>query len=198
MTETIQFECRKIAYRQTKDGVVVSFLVNPHDVPDELATAELQTIYIARLQQTESGAWDEQASSDGASTPSSKSAAPQSGEETAALSSEPASTVTTPAVVVAAPQREEQLRQHASVAKSRKPFSEYKLSQQCAMRCGDREFQRYMHFENEAEAVDWVHTQLGGSRKILDSAPVRAEWWRMVEDGFKTWLLEEQHGSLIR
>lgn len=38
-------EVRKIAYRQSKDGMVVAFVVHPNDMPDALATAELGTRY---------------------------------------------------------------------------------------------------------------------------------------------------------
>lgn len=47
----LHFEGVKAAYRQTKDGVVVSFVVHPHDVPDALATAALGSRYIVALVQ---------------------------------------------------------------------------------------------------------------------------------------------------
>lgn len=40
------FEARKWSYRQTKEGVVVSLLIHPNDVPAELATSALGTIYM--------------------------------------------------------------------------------------------------------------------------------------------------------
>lgn len=40
------FEAKKHSYRQTQDGVVVSFVIHPNDVPAELATAPLGTIYM--------------------------------------------------------------------------------------------------------------------------------------------------------
>lgn len=42
MTAT-HFEARKWAYRQTKEGTVISFLVHPNDISSELATAALGT-----------------------------------------------------------------------------------------------------------------------------------------------------------
>jgi hypothetical protein len=45
----IHCECRKIAYRQSKNGIVLSLLLHPHEVPDALATAPLGTRYIAAL-----------------------------------------------------------------------------------------------------------------------------------------------------
>lgn len=40
------FEAKKHAYRQTQDGVVVSFVIHPNDVPADLATAPLGTVYM--------------------------------------------------------------------------------------------------------------------------------------------------------
>lgn len=38
-------EAKKHAYRQTQDGVVVSFVIHPQEIPDGLATAGLGTRY---------------------------------------------------------------------------------------------------------------------------------------------------------
>lgn len=42
-------EARKAAYRQTAQGLVVSFVVHPNDMPNELATAPLGTRYYLAL-----------------------------------------------------------------------------------------------------------------------------------------------------
>jgi hypothetical protein len=42
-------EAKKHAYRQTQDGVVVSFVLHPQDIPDGLATAALGTRYLLAL-----------------------------------------------------------------------------------------------------------------------------------------------------
>jgi hypothetical protein len=42
-------EARKIAYRQTKEGVVISFVLHPDEVPDSVATAALGTRYVLAL-----------------------------------------------------------------------------------------------------------------------------------------------------
>ena len=44
-------EAKKHAYRQTQDGVVVSFVLHPHEVPDGLATAPLGSRYVLALVQ---------------------------------------------------------------------------------------------------------------------------------------------------
>src|SRR5215510_10997149 len=42
-------ECRKAAYRQTAQGLVVSFVIHPHDVPEQLAIAPLGTRYMLAI-----------------------------------------------------------------------------------------------------------------------------------------------------
>jgi hypothetical protein len=42
-------EAKKHAYRQTQDGVVVSFVLHPQEVPEGLATAPLGTRYILAM-----------------------------------------------------------------------------------------------------------------------------------------------------
>lgn len=43
---TGHFEAKKHAYRQTQDGVVISFVIHPNDVAPDLATAALGTRYM--------------------------------------------------------------------------------------------------------------------------------------------------------
>ena len=40
------FEAKKYAYRQSRDGMVLSFLLHPSDVPKELATAKIGQRYM--------------------------------------------------------------------------------------------------------------------------------------------------------
>jgi hypothetical protein len=42
-------EVKKHGYRQTQDGVVVSFVLHPEEIPDNLATAPLGTRYTLAL-----------------------------------------------------------------------------------------------------------------------------------------------------
>jgi hypothetical protein len=39
-------EARKVAYRQSKDGMVISFVLHPSEAPDDLATAPIGTRYM--------------------------------------------------------------------------------------------------------------------------------------------------------
>lgn len=47
----IHCEAVKAAYRQTKDGLVVSFVIHPNDMPNALAVAPLGTRYMLALAQ---------------------------------------------------------------------------------------------------------------------------------------------------
>jgi len=40
------FEAKKYAYRQSRDGMVLSFILHPDDVPNELATAKIGQRYM--------------------------------------------------------------------------------------------------------------------------------------------------------
>ncbi len=42
-------EAKKHGYRQTEAGIVISFVLHPHEVPDDLALAELGTRYMLAL-----------------------------------------------------------------------------------------------------------------------------------------------------
>lgn len=42
-------EAKKYAYRQNQDGVVVSFILHPTEIPKELATAAIGTRYVLAL-----------------------------------------------------------------------------------------------------------------------------------------------------
>jgi len=46
---TIHFEAKKAAYRQSKEGIVVSLVIHPADVPDALATASLGQRYMVAM-----------------------------------------------------------------------------------------------------------------------------------------------------
>ena len=45
----MHFEAKKHAYRQTQDGIVVSFVVHPNDMAADLAIAPLGTHYVVAL-----------------------------------------------------------------------------------------------------------------------------------------------------
>lgn len=45
----VHCEAKKVAYRQTKDGLVVSFVIHPNDMPDALAVAPLGQRYMLAM-----------------------------------------------------------------------------------------------------------------------------------------------------
>jgi hypothetical protein len=49
LNNALHCEMVKYAYRQTKDGVVVSFVVHPNDVPAELSAAHIGSRYMVAL-----------------------------------------------------------------------------------------------------------------------------------------------------
>ena len=51
IANSIQCEIVKYAYRQTKDGIVVSFVVHPDDIPAALSTSRIGSRFVAVLVQ---------------------------------------------------------------------------------------------------------------------------------------------------
>jgi hypothetical protein len=51
MIKATHFEAKKHAYRQTQDGIVISFVVHPNDLSAEVATAPLGTRYMVAFAQ---------------------------------------------------------------------------------------------------------------------------------------------------
>ena len=45
----LSFEAKRYAFRQSKDGIIVSFVVHPNDLTPELASAPLGTRYVVAL-----------------------------------------------------------------------------------------------------------------------------------------------------
>lgn len=48
-TAAMNCEAKKHAYRQVQDGVVISFVLHPHEIPPDLASAPLGTRYVLAL-----------------------------------------------------------------------------------------------------------------------------------------------------
>jgi hypothetical protein len=51
VVKATHFEAKKHAYRQTQDGIVISFVVHPNDLSAEVATAPLGTRYMVAFAQ---------------------------------------------------------------------------------------------------------------------------------------------------
>ena len=49
MTQTITFDALKHSLRQTRDGIVISFVIHPDDIQQEMIVAEIGTGYNVSL-----------------------------------------------------------------------------------------------------------------------------------------------------
>lgn len=114
----IHFEAKKHAYRQTQDGVVVSFVVHPNDLNAAFAVAPLGTRYVLALAEIGD---DEQPNPPGGTTDQAAS---------------PAESAVTPTPLKTADVL-------PGGAKERRPFHTLPLPQQVALRCADEGFQSW-------------------------------------------------------
>lgn len=96
-------------------------------------------------------------------------------------------------------------------SKPKRKFSELSLPEQCAIRCGDGRFQRFLEEQYgvtmpdgspgaSAQAADtWVKTRLHiQSKKELSSDTGAAYMWHRIEREFQQFLTDEEHGGSIR
>ena len=49
MTTAEHFEAKKYAYRQSKDGMILSFVLHPNDVPKDMAISSIGTRYMVAV-----------------------------------------------------------------------------------------------------------------------------------------------------
>lgn len=152
---TIQFEAKKHAYRQTQDGVVVSFVVHPNELHAGFAVAPLGTRYmVVAVEITD----DEQPLPPGASN------------GTAVRSSADAGTPT-PSKLAGAPggaKRERALPEKVGMRCNDKRFQEWLYSK--GRVTGSAE-----------DAAHWVRTECGvkSRTEILPSTPAGDAWWKL-------------------
>lgn len=171
------FEALKYSFRQSKDGVVIAMLIHPSDVSPELMALPIG----ARVEIEWSECTDEEPASGGRESasnhaPALRDGAPRPLEETAAPSH-----------------------------KERKRFSELPLSAQAGMRCAEPSFRAFLrsflYTDCETEhqaAVDLRGLCHVGSRREFDAEGDPAARWRRVEASYQAWLVEQQHGALVR
>lgn len=161
---SIQFEAKKHAYRQTQDGVVVSFVVHPNDLNAGFAVAPLGTRYLLVVVQLGD---DEEPIPPGASIP-----------ESAALASADAD---------GAPRT----NQPSAAPGGTKP--QRTLAQYVGMRCNDKRFQKWVADQEctEAEQVDeefaatWVRERCRvDTRTEIKPGTEAAKEWNKIEASF--------------
>ena len=166
------FEAIKYALRQSKDGVVVSFVVHPSDVGPELMAMPIG----ARVMVAWAQIGDDEKRID---APKAKEHSPPTGR------------VNEPPVKI-------------SEAKERRKFSELPLVQQCAMRCEDENFQRFLNYhhrvQDHAETFpEMVRSLLNvNSRSELATNKEAAEKWRKLNSDFEAWKLDQRYPSEAR
>jgi hypothetical protein len=163
LDNAIHFEGVKHAYRQTKDGVVISFVVHPHDVPKGLADAPLGSRYIVALVQVGD---DEQP----VHQPAKES---KSSELTPAT---PQPTPHPPAAAKRMDWRELQPAAQAGIRCADPVFRKFL----------DEKYR--FHSENSEDAAQGVRTICGvASRSELGTKHAARILWHQLDEHFQTW-----------
>jgi len=194
-------ECIKVGYRQGKEGHILSLAMNPHDVPDAVATASLGSRWMVALVQISDDEQPQgQDNSGSAPSPSLADAA-----DSPAAASEVGSA---PGLASGWSPPQAPARGAAEPAtKPKKHWDELKPSQQAGMACRDASFREWTQdvmaspehrwdgaeycdsFMSEEGTKDWpacyVRWYCGvTSRSDLDTNPEAAKRWRELHSMF--------------
>lgn len=160
----IHCDAIKIAYRQSKDGFVVSFAVHPQDMPAVLANADIGSQWRLVLSEL-----DEHGNSSVAGEAPGPSTFAANLNTSASVSrrGEPAST--------------------------RKSWHEMTPAQQAGILCADKSFQKYMGWDNESDTVADVKAICGiTSRTQITPGSAAVIEWRGIVSKYRTWQLAAQ------
>ena len=154
---------KKIAYRQSKDGIVISFLVHHAELPDALAIADLGTPYMMALVEIDDN--DQPAAQRKEPAPKSE---PLTAPVAAAVDSGPIRAV-----------------KRAGYLCKDKRFQAF-LKQEFAG--GWRLMKEPNDDERAAEFVRW---RCGvGSRRFIPGSPEAYARWQELDSGYQAWLLK--------
>ncbi len=168
---TITCDAIKIAYRQSKDGFVVSFAIHPQDIPADLANAAIGSQWCLQLVELD----EHGNANDGTSVPS---------QETApvAVTGEPSS----------APDVGTLYQKHGE----RRKFTNLPLAQQAGMLCADPVFRRFiveelrLPCETEEEAKEAIYLRCGvGSRTEISGNKQATAQFELDRNHFMAWKL---------
>lgn len=181
----IHFEAKKHAWRQTQDGIVVSFVLHPSEIDAGFAVAPLGTRYIVAVEQIGDDETPVQPQ-----TPSGKAIGGHARAE--ALS----------------PERRAEIAKTAADTrwnKERTPFKDLPLSQQAAIRCGDKQFRQFLidnhglgAKNDDTDVVLLVrHLCDVKSRSELDYES-RGHMWLDLEKQFQSWRTTQQYADYAR
>lgn len=167
-------EAKKHAYRQTQDGVVISFVLHPQEVPDGLATAALGTRYqlvVVELNDDE--------------TPTERKVLP----DTTGPEQSVSANKTAPAIALVP--RTERSRAHPKQA-----WGDMAPSQQAGILCSDPSFWKFLQTwgvdaYDDDSAADYVRDYCGvkSRSKIVDGDVC---WLRLV-GYYRAWQREPEH-----
>ena len=180
-------EVRKIAYRQSKDGVVISLLIHPNEVPDELATAPLGTRYVLAMVELND---DE--------TPVERS----SKVERPAVNREVAGSSPAAPAMKGGEANSAELRLHktppasedsTTPARARKSWHEMPPTMQAGVLCTDKSFQKWIGASSELDAAHIVRRRCGvASRKDIQLTTAAAIIWRDIVSDYRAWMHEPE------
>lgn len=182
--EVPQIEAVKYALRQSKDGTVVSFVIHPEDLDPALQCLPIG----ARVMLGWYAIGDDEqpvpeAQRKSATKPITARAEPDGIEEVAG---------STPAGGV-----------HPK-EKDRRPFHQLPLAQQCAMRCGEERFRKFLNndtgnYETADEVATAMRLYLGiHSRADLAHDHNAANKWRKMESDYQQWLTDQKYEDIRR
>lgn len=184
------YEAKLHAFRRTQDGVVISYVVHPDDVSTAMATAPLGTRYMigfAIIGDTEQ----------------------KTGEATAydpvQVGNEGANVVASHDLAIAGGVK---LSAPATNIKDRRPFASLPLSQQAAIRCGDKQFQGYIidrfsgpipYRPTADNAAILVREHCGvSSRSDIKADTPAGTFWEDLEDAYQAYLTSQRYASVAR
>lgn len=183
MSSPGHFEAKKHAYRQTQDGIVVSFVVHPNDVSAAIAMAPLGTRFMVAF----------------AEIGDDEDPVAQRIERLTPNHEVPGST---PGGVA-----------KSSNGKDKRRFADLPASQQAGMRCGEGLFHKFLihaYTDEMGDALvghdkpsDWA---AAGVRKIcgvssrgdIGSDPVALERWQNLESRYQQFLTDQQYAESRR
>lgn len=175
---TGHFEAKKHAYRQTQDGIVVSFVIHPNDVDAAFAVAPLGTRYMVGFAEMgDDGKPVENIAARGR-TPDVVTAPEQPGQTTGPASS-------------------------GMSVKDRKPFASLPLSQQAAIRTDDKDFQAFLETEkpihDQESYADAVRAICGvESRADIKPGTPAAIAWMALDARYQSWRTTRQYAESAR
>lgn len=182
------FEAKKHAYRQTQDGIVVSFVIHPNDVPESLALAALGTRFMIGFAEIGD---DERPKPNRAAK----------GEDAADTASPRENEITKRAKIQALTDA----KTAEDRAKPKRAFSDMSLSQQSGIRANDWRFQDFLEHEypgvwrNLKDAAASIREICGvQSRSDLATDHNAANKWRVLNSKFETWLTDQLYAESIR